>query len=125
MYGILAELTVVAHLGWILFLVLGALLGRRLRWIRRLHLAGLGFAVLLTALGWICPLTHLEVWLWQRAGAGGGYRGSFIGHYAERLVYLQVPRAAVLAGTCLVLAATLLAYTRWKRPNPPQGRKRE
>jgi hypothetical protein len=109
-YGALAELTVVVHLGWILFLVFGVLLGRRFRWVRRLHLAGLGFAVMLTAFGWFCPLTHLEVWLRQQAAGHVGYRGSFIGHYANRLVYLDVPREAVLAGAIVLVLGSLAAY---------------
>ena len=106
-WGALADATVVAHLGWILFLLLGAILGRRRRWVRWVHLGGLGVALLLTAAGWLCPLTHLEVWLRGRAG---GYEGSFIGHYAERLVYLEVPRGAVLAGAIALAAASLAVY---------------
>lgn len=123
MHGILADLTVVAHLGWILFLVFGVVFGRRCRWVRLVHLAGLGFAVLLTASGRFCPLTYLEVWLRDRAAGPGGYRGSFIGYYAERLVYLEVPRGVVLAGACLILAVSLLAYLRRSNAGRPERRK--
>lgn len=112
-YGVLAEATVAVHLGWILFLVLGAVPGRRWRSVRWLHLGGLALAVVLTAGGWLCPLTHLEGWLRERAGQRG-YEESFIGHYAEALVYLDVSRDAVLAGTVGLAALTVLIYA-WPR----------
>ncbi len=112
-YGALAEATVVVHLGWILFLIVGAIPGRRWRWVRWLHLGGLAFAIVLTARGWLCPLTHLEAWLRDRAGQGA-YEETFIGHYAEKLVYLQVSRSAVLAGTAALAVLTILIYA-WPR----------
>lgn len=113
----LADAVVTLHLLWICFLVAGALVGRRVGWVRWLHLASLGFAILLTARGWICPLTHLEVWL-RRRGGTPGYAGTFIGQYAERLVYLEVPRSVVLGGAVLVAAVSVVAYG-W-----PQSRER-
>lgn len=110
-YGFLAEFVVLVHLAWIVFLIGGAVVGRRVRWVRRLHLAGLGFAMLLTAGGWICPLTYFEVWL-REQGGGGGYRGTFLGHWAERLVYWEVPRWVVLLGVVMVAAVSMAAYGR-------------
>lgn len=110
-WSLLADAVVGLHAAWILFLVFGALAGRRVRWLRRLHLAGLGAALLLTAAGWVCPLTHLEVWLRDRAGSGG-YAGTFLGHYAERLVYAPVPRPVVLAGTAAAALFSVLVYRR-------------
>ena len=111
MVGILADAVVLAHLGWILFLIFGALAGRRWRSVKWVHLAALAFAVVLTAGGWICPLTHLEVWLRRGVpGAGGGYPGTFLGYYAERLVYLDVPRWAVLVAVLGIAGLSVWAY---------------
>ncbi len=112
--GLAADAVVVLHLGWILFLIFGALIGRRVRWVRWLHLGGLGFAGVLTARGGICPLTHLEGWLRGRAG-GSAYVGTFLGHYAERLVYLEVSRETVLLGLLVVVLGSAAAYG-WPRP---------
>lgn len=111
MADLLADAVVGIHLAWIVFLVGGAAVGRRVRWVRRLHLLGLGFAIALTAGGWVCPLTHLEGWLRERGG-GSGYSGTFLGYWAERLVYLEVPRWLVLVGAALVAAASAAAYLR-------------
>ncbi len=113
-WSLLADAVVGLHAGWLLFLIFGALLGRRVRWVRRLHLAGLALALVLTAGGWLCPLTHLEVWLREQGGSAG-YPGSFVGHYAERLVYAPVPRPVVLAGALAVAIFSLLAYRHPRR----------
>jgi hypothetical protein len=110
LYGLLADLVVVAHLAWILFLILGALPGYRWAWVKWLHLASLAFSVTLQTFGWICPITHLEVWLRHRAEPGGGYAGTFIRHYVERLVYVPITPAWIFAGTLVVIGITLWVY---------------
>lgn len=110
-YAVLADAVVVLHLLWILFLILGAMPGRRIRWVRWLHLSALAFSINLQLMRGVCPLTHLEVWLRRRSG-GGDYTGSFLGHYAERLVYTRIDPVWLLAGTLLVVAATLWTYWR-------------
>lgn len=115
--GVLADLVVLLHLFWILFLMLGAIPGRRRVWVRRLHLLGLGLAAILTAGGWICPLTYLEAWL--RGGWGHGRPGTFVGYYAERLIYLDVPRWLVLTAVLCLAVLSLVLYRR--RPGRGEG----
>lgn len=62
-YRILADLVVLVHFLWILFLIFGAFWGAKHRTARLFHLAGLAFAVVIQAFDWYCPLTYLEVWL--------------------------------------------------------------
>ena len=103
LFKILADITVLIHLLWILFLIFGALLGVRNKAIKYIHLSGLLFAILIQILGWYCPLTHLEVWLRSRHNPSIAYAGSFIVHYAERFVYLEIsPRGILLATIGLV-----------------------
>ncbi len=107
-YRILTDITIVCHLLWILFLIFGALFGRRILWVRLLHLSSLGYSILLQLNHWLCPLTHLEIWL--RSKTGSGYSGSFIQHYVEKLVYLDVSREAVFIGTAVVIVGTGVIY---------------
>ncbi|MFH0765430.1 MAG: DUF2784 domain-containing protein [Calditrichota bacterium] len=110
MFSLLADIVVATHLIWIGFLIFGALIGRKIRPVMWLHLGSLVFSVVLQINYWICPLTHLEVWL--RGKSGGAYSGPFIQRYVERLVYLNVSRTAVFVGTVVVIAGTLLLYRR-------------
>lgn len=109
-----ADAVVVVHLFWILFLILGALPGRRWPWAKWTHLAALAFSIALQVFGWICPLTHLEIWL-RSAGGAQPYEGTFIRHYVEQVVYAEIPRAVLLIGTLIVVALSLWLY---RRPRP-------
>jgi len=81
-----ADAVLVAHLLFILFAALGALLvvwRARLAW---LHLPALAWAVWIVATHGICPLTPLENSL-RRAAGEAGYPGGFIDHYLVPLIY--------------------------------------
>ena len=108
-YIIAADFVVAIHFGWILFLIGGAFIGRRVRWVMWTHLAALGYSVLLQAFSWICPLTYLELWLWNRTPAGS-YSGSFIAHYLEKLIYMDIPRGLVFALTGVVIVTSAVVY---------------
>lgn len=95
---------------WILFLIFGAVIGYRIRWVRWLHLAGLGFSVILQIFSAICPLTYLEVWLRERHDPTLAYPGAFIAHYAEELVYLEVDSAILFWLTLGVILINLMLY---------------
>lgn len=95
-WKITADVIVVVHFLWILFIICGALIGRWVRWVKWLHVGALAFSVCLQLFQWTCPLTHLEVWLRQRHNPALGYVGDFLAHYAERLVYLPAPRGCGL-----------------------------
>lgn len=110
-YALAADVAVAVHFGWILFLIGGAAIGRRVLWVRTLHLAGLGYSVLLQLNGWICPLTDLELWLRTRGGTSA-YSGSFVAHYFERLVYLEVEPAWVLLATGAIVGGSVAVYLR-------------
>jgi hypothetical protein len=85
-YGILADIVVLVHLGFVLFAVLGAVLIIWWRWILWLHLPAVFWAIWIEATGGICPLTPLENWLQIRAGQGA-YRGNFVDHYLIPVLY--------------------------------------
>jgi hypothetical protein len=106
-----ADAVVAAHLLWIVFLILGAIPGRRWAWVKWTHLASLAFSIALQVFGWICPLTHLEIWL-RRLGGAKPYEGTFIRHYVEQVVYAEIPRGALFTGTLIVVAASLWIYFR-------------
>jgi hypothetical protein len=107
-YGLLADGVVALHFLWIMFLIFGGIWGRKHRTVRMVHIAGLAFALLLNIFGWYCPLTYLEVWLREIQDPSQVYAGSFIGHYLEKLVYIQLP-----PGTILFLTILIVLFNGW------------
>ena len=99
-----ADAVLVAHLAFILFASLGALLALRWRWIPLLQLPAAAWGIFVEATGRICPLTFLENALRVRAGASG-YGESFVEHYLLGVVY----PAGLTPGIQLALAAIIVA----------------
>ena len=99
-YSLLADFTLLAHVLFVAFVVLGLLLivtggylnwhWVRNSWFRGIHLFAIGVVVVQAWLGIICPLTTLEMWLRQEAGEVG-YKGSFVAHWLHRLLYYDAP----------------------------------
>ena len=85
-YGIMANIVVLIHLGFIIFAALGGLFFIWRRWFIWLHVPAFLWAVWIEITGAICPLTHLENWLRMKAGQGG-YESDFIAAYILPLLY--------------------------------------
>lgn len=82
----MAELIVVFHFAFVVFVVLGglvALMWPRIIWI---HVPAVIWGALVEFTGWICPLTPLENRLREAAGATA-YEGDFIGRYILPMLY--------------------------------------
>ena len=109
LYLIAADIVVLLHFSWIIFLIIGAFPGRRYRWIKRIHIGGIFFAFLIQFFGWFCPLTYLEVWFRRMHDSSQKYEGSFIIHYVEKIVYVDLPPKMILILTiCIALISALL-----------------
>lgn len=85
-----------------MFLMFGAVPGARNSMIKIVHISGLAFAVISQLFDWYCPLTHLEVWLKSKYGPSATYAGSFIIHYIEEIVYIEVPPYLITISTVLL-----------------------
>ncbi|MDI1472467.1 DUF2784 domain-containing protein [Thermodesulfovibrio sp. 1176] len=109
-YKILADLTVIIHFLWILFLIAGAWIGRKYRLIKYFHIGGLGFALIIQIFGWYCPLTHLEVWLRAKHDPLLTYKGSFIVNYIEKLIYIELPEWLIFLLTLTIITINFLIY---------------
>jgi hypothetical protein len=110
-YRVLADLILVLHLAFIVFVVAGGLLALRLSWVPLVHLPAALWGVFIEASGRVCPLTPLENALRRAAGASG-YEGGFIEHYLVPAIYPPVLSHQVqleLAG--LVVLANALVYS--------------
>ena len=112
------------HLGFILFVVFGALLvARRRRWLP-VHLAAAGWGVLIEATGAVCPLTWAELYFRRLAGEAG-YQGGFIDHYLVPLIYPAglTREMQIGLGACVLAINAVLYVWIWRR-RPVQARRR-
>lgn len=86
LYRLLADLVVVLHLAFIVFVAIGGLLAWRWPALVWVHVPVVVWAVAIVAIGFTCPLTPLEKELRARSGAQA-YQGGFIDHYLADVVY--------------------------------------
>ena len=114
LFKVLADITVLLHFLWILFLILGSFLGVRFKIAKILHITGLAFAFVMQIFGWYCPLTHLEVWLRIKHDPTLAYGGSFIINYAEKLIYVQLSMTSIFILTILLIGFNVWFYRRKK-----------
>ncbi|MFN3479478.1 MAG: DUF2784 domain-containing protein [Thermodesulfovibrionales bacterium] len=112
LFKILADIVVLIHFLWIVFLIFGAFVGVRIRLVKLLHIGGLIFAIFLQITGWYCPFTYLEVWLRSMHDPSTAYPGSFITHYIERLVYIELPQNLIFALTIILCLFNVWVYLR-------------
>ena len=125
LFMLAADAVLLLHVLVVIFIVLGLVLifvgnyfaWRWVRdpWFRLLHLLAICGVVLLSWLGFICPLTSIEMALRARAG-DAAYQGSFISHWLETLLYYQAPPwVFVVCYTvfgCIVIASWFLVRPR-------------
>ncbi len=109
--GLLADLVLLLHLGFIVFALFGAMLALRWIWAALFHLPALAWATFIQISSGICPLTPLENSLRHAAGESS-YSSSFVDHYLIPLVYPPglTSRTQIWLATGLLLFNVLL-YT--------------
>lgn len=109
-YRLLADITLILHLCFIVFVIFGGLLVLYRRFVLWLHLPALVWGILIEFFGITCPLTTLENYL---RGLGGetGYEGGFIEHYVSTLVYWQMTaEIQILLGIMLIISNLLIYF---------------
>ena len=86
LYTVLADLVVLLHLAFVLFVIGGGLLVVKWPKIALIHLPAAAWGAIVEFMGWICPLTPVENWLRVR-DAQTGYEQDFLSHYLLPLLY--------------------------------------
>jgi hypothetical protein len=106
----LADLVVVAHFLFVLFVIFGGLLVLRWPKVAYVHLPVAVYGVLIEFIGWVCPLTPLEKRLRESAGQQG-YEGGFVEHYILPVLYPSgMTRGVQLVLGALVIGINLAIY---------------
>ena len=102
LYGWLADLVVVVHVTFILFVGAGAILAWRWPKLLWLHVPAVIYAAAILTIHFDCPLTPLEKHLRHLAGQQL-YSGGFVRHYLTNVVY-----PGALTGYLQALAAVAI-----------------
>ena len=122
---LMADLIVLLHFAFVVFVVLGGLLA--LRWPRVvwLHVPAVIWGALVEFTGWICPLTPLENRL-RRASGEASYQGDFIAHYILPALYPERPDpTAISSCSAAWRSPSTSPFTRsLSRPSSPIGSQR-
>jgi hypothetical protein len=118
-YRLGADLVLIVHLGFVLFVVLGGLLVWRWTWLIWVHLAAVFWGALIEFAGFVCPLTPLEGDL-RELGGKARYEGDFVGHYITEFLYpsgLTRPLQFWLGTWVLLLNFLIYGYFLVRKPH--------
>ena len=126
MANVLADLLVVIHLAFVVFVVTGGFLLARWPRLIWLHLPAAVWGATIEFSGGICPLTPIENRLRVRGG-GDAYSGDFVEHYLLPLLYPAqlTPGIQFWLGLGVVAVNVLayaLAWCAWRRRSAAGGR---
>ena len=86
MYEFAANLTLIVHFAFIIFVVFGALLFFVATKIFYVHIPALIWGIYIELTHSVCPLTYLEIWFLQKANLVT-YSQGFIQNYLVPIVY--------------------------------------
>ena len=119
----LADLILVVHLCFVLFVVSGLFLiwlgaAQGWRWVRNFwfriaHLAAILFVAGESVAGMVCPLT-----VWEDALRGRGHESSFIQRWVGRLLYYDFPEWVFITVYLLFALAVVITFIRVRPKHP-------
>ena len=118
-YRLLADLIVMIHSAWILFVLRGFILTLRgflhkeffERWLfRTLHLFGIAYVSILAMMGKYCPLTIWENTLRAKYDPRLTYPGSFMIYYVEKFVYPDINPLFIQIPTTFIAIFTVAVF---------------
>ena len=116
LYRLSADLVLIVHLSFVVFVLFGGLLTLKWRRAAWWHLPAIAWGAVVEFSGWICPLTPLENWL-RTQGGEATYEGDFILRYLLPLLYPEglTHNVQMVLGS-LVLLVNLSVYSwLWRR----------
>jgi hypothetical protein len=111
-YRLTADLIVILHAAFVLFVVFGGLLAWRWRRVVALHLLAVLWGAVVEFAGLICPLTPLENHF-REVGNQASYHDDFINHYVTAFLYPDgLTRSIQIALGLAVLLINVAIYSR-------------
>lgn len=109
-YRIAADLVVLVHFAFVLFVALGGFLVIRWNGLAWVHLPVAIYGAVIEFIGFLCPLTPLENWL-RRKGGQAGYDGGFVETYLMKILYPDgLTRRVEITLGIIVIVLNVIAY---------------
>jgi len=107
---ILADIVVITHALFIVFVIFGGFIVLKWHKVMWLHIPCAIWGVLIEFFGWICPLTYLENY-YRELGNSNYYESSFIQHYLIPIIYPPglTTGVQILLGV-IVIVINLIVY---------------
>lgn len=125
-YTITADLVVLLHVCFVLFVLLGGFLVLWRSSLAWCHVPAVVWAAGIEFLGWVCPLTPLENMLRARGG-DVAYETGFVEHYIMPILYpaaltrkMQIGLGIIVLGINMVIYFSLWQRTRKSVKNKKQ-----
>ena len=110
-----ADVVVVVHMGFLVYMVLGGLLALRRFTLIWVHVAAIVYSFYVTLTSFTCPATRLEKWLLE-VGGETPYEGSFIAQYLRGVLYPPEYETAIwLSCMGIAIASQAFVLTRRRR----------
>ena len=126
MYELAANLTLIVHFAFIIFVVFGALLFFVSTKIIYVHVPALIWGIYIELTHSVCPLTYLENWFLQKANLTT-YSEGFIQNYLVPIVYpknltdsLQIYFAIVLIVANMIMYGLIISKSKKKLSTFPK-----
>ena len=126
MYELAADLTLIVHFAFIIFVVFGALLFFVSTKIIYVHVPALIWGIYIELTHSVCPLTYLENWFLQKANLTT-YSEGFIQNYLVPIVYptnltddLQTYLAIVLIVANMIMYGLIISKSKKKLSTSPK-----
>ena len=118
MYEFFANLTLIAHLIFILFVVIGGLIFFIFPKIIYMHLPALSWGIYIELTNSVCPLTYLENWFLYK-GELSTYSNDFINNYLYPIIYPEGENAEtqIYLGISLIVINILIYRFIFKKLN--------
>jgi hypothetical protein len=116
LYNSLADLVLVLHGFFVLFVLLGGFFVLWKSSVAWYHIPAVFWAASIEFFGWICPLTPLENMLRERGGVAG-YDTGFVEHYIVPILYPgSLTRQMQVGFGLIVLIVNIgIYFTAWNR----------
>ena len=111
----LADLVLIVHALFVVFVIFGGLLVLKWHKVIWFHIPCAIWGALIEFFGWICPLTYLENYLLE-IGNGNSYDGGFIQHYLLPIIYPPglTTGIQILLGSTVIVINLIIYCIIWR-----------